>query len=92
MFKTHLMKYLFSLALFLTLLTSCTSMMISHRMKAAQRKLLETRSLEQTGQWPEALAMSEKLHGSVKDCPALFHVLGSAWRAQCHQFRSVQQF
>jgi hypothetical protein len=37
-------------------------------------------------------ALGKKLHGSVKDCPALFHVLGSAWRAQCHQFRSVQQF
>lgn len=59
------MKYFFALALFLALLTSCTSMMISHRMKAAQRKLLETRRLEQAGQWPEALAMSEKLHGSV---------------------------
>ena len=59
------MKHFYAVTLFLTLLTSCTSMMISHRMKAAQRKLLETRRLEQAGQWPEALAMSEKLHGSV---------------------------
>ena len=45
--------------------SSCTSTLISHRMKAAQRKMLETRSLQQAGQWTEALDMATRLHGSV---------------------------
>ncbi len=46
-------------------LTSCTSTLISHRMKAAQRKLLETHRLQQAGQWDEAQAMSVRLDSSV---------------------------
>jgi hypothetical protein len=58
------MKRLFVLATMLAL-ASCASTMNSHRMKAAQRKLLETRKLQQTGQWDAALAMAERMHGSV---------------------------
>lgn len=39
--------------------------MNSHRMKAAQRKMLDTRKLQQAGQWDEALAMAERMHASV---------------------------
>lgn len=46
-------------------LASCASTLISHRMKAAQRKLLETHRLQKSGQWDEALAMSARLHASV---------------------------
>lgn len=46
-------------------LASCTSTMNSHRMKAAQRKLLETRRLQQAGQWDAALAMADRMHSSV---------------------------
>lgn len=46
-------------------LASCASTMNSHRMKAAQRKLLETRKLQQAGQWDAALAMAERMHSSV---------------------------
>jgi mono/diheme cytochrome c family protein len=49
----------------LLLLTSCTSMMNHHRMKAAQRKMLATRTLQQAGQWEEALAMAERRQSSV---------------------------
>ena len=49
----------------LLLLTSCTSMMNHHRMKAAQRKMLATRTLQQAGQWEEALAMAERMQSSV---------------------------
>ena len=49
----------------LILLTSCTSMMNHHRMKAAQRKMLATRTLQQAGQWEEALAMAERMQSSV---------------------------
>lgn len=46
-------------------LASCASTMNSHRMKAAQRKMLDTRALQQGGQWDEALAMAERMHSSV---------------------------
>lgn len=46
-------------------LASCASTMNSHRMKAAQRKMLDTRTLQQGGQWDEALAMAERMHSSV---------------------------
>ncbi|MBE2282982.1 MAG: hypothetical protein IAE77_05945 [Prosthecobacter sp.] len=47
-------------------LASCAMMNInSHRMKAAQRKMLDTRKLQQAGQWDEALAMAERMHSSV---------------------------
>ncbi|WP_395747999.1 hypothetical protein [Prosthecobacter sp.] len=46
-------------------LASCVSTMNSHRMKAAQRKMLETRRLQQAGEWDAALAMSERMHKSV---------------------------
>jgi hypothetical protein len=39
--------------------------MNSHRMKAAQRKMLDTRALQQAGQWDEALAMAERMRSSV---------------------------
>jgi hypothetical protein len=39
--------------------------MNSHRMKAAQRKMLDTRTLQQAGQWDESLAMAERMHSSV---------------------------
>jgi mono/diheme cytochrome c family protein len=59
------MKHLLILAL-LTALASCASTMNSHRMKAAQRKLLETHRLQQAGQWSEALAMAERMNSSVE--------------------------
>lgn len=47
-------------------LASCAMMNInSHRMKAAQRKMLDTHKLQQAGQWDEALAMAERMHSSV---------------------------
>ncbi len=46
-------------------LASCASTMNGHRMKAAQRKMLETRRLQQAGEWDAALAMSERMHSSV---------------------------
>jgi mono/diheme cytochrome c family protein len=58
------MKRLFALALMIAL-GSCASTMNSHRMKAAQRKMLDTRKLQQAGQWDEALAMAERMHSSV---------------------------
>ncbi len=62
---THLtMKRLLGFSLMI-LLPSCASMMNSHRMKAAQRKMLDTRKLQQAGQWDEALAMAERMHSSV---------------------------
>ena len=46
-------------------LASCASFVNSHRMKAAERKMLETRKLQQAGRWDDALAMAERMHGSV---------------------------
>ena len=46
-------------------LASCASTMNSHRMKAAQRKMLDSRTLQQGGQWDEALAMAERMRSSV---------------------------
>jgi hypothetical protein len=47
-------------------LASCAMMNInSHRMKAAQRKMLDACKLQQAGQWDEALAMAERMHSSV---------------------------
>jgi hypothetical protein len=55
------------LLVFATLLTlaSCAGTMNSHRMKAAQRKMLKTRKFQQAGEWDAALAMSERMHSSV---------------------------
>jgi mono/diheme cytochrome c family protein len=53
------------LALSVIALASCASTLNSHRMKAAQRKMLDTRTLQQAGQWDEALAMAERMHSSV---------------------------
>ncbi|WP_395743342.1 hypothetical protein [Prosthecobacter sp.] len=47
------------------ILASCADMMNSHRMMAAERKMLETRKLQQAGRWDDALAMAERMHGSV---------------------------
>lgn len=58
------MKRLLVLALMIAL-GSCASTMNSHRMKAAQRKMLDTRTLQQAGQWDEALAMAERMRSSV---------------------------
>lgn len=58
------MKRLVLLSVALSL-ASCASMMNSHRMKAAQRKMLDTRKLQQAGQWDEALAMAGRMHSSV---------------------------
>ncbi|WP_395730880.1 hypothetical protein [Prosthecobacter sp.] len=58
------MKSLFVLAMMIAL-ASCASTMNGHRMKAAQRKMLETRRLQQAGEWDAALAMSERMHSSV---------------------------
>ena len=58
------MKHLLLFALAFNL-TSCTSTLISHRMKAAQRKLLETQGLQQAGLWDEAKAMAIRLQSSV---------------------------
>ncbi|MFO1483070.1 MAG: hypothetical protein U1F71_06855 [Verrucomicrobiaceae bacterium] len=58
------MKRFFALALMVAL-GSCASTMNSHRMKAAQRKMLDTRKLQQAGQWDEAIAMAERMHSSV---------------------------
>jgi cytochrome c len=58
------MKRLLALVLMIAL-GSCASTMNSHRMKAAQRKMLDTRTLQQAGQWDEALAMAERMRSSV---------------------------
>jgi len=58
------MKRIIVLAAILAL-ASCASTMNSHRMKAAQRKMLETRRLQQAGEWDAALAMAERMHSSV---------------------------
>ena len=58
------MKRLLAISLMITL-ASCASTMNSHRMKAAQRKMLETRKLQQASQWDEALSMAERMHSSV---------------------------
>ena len=58
------MKRLLALSLMIAL-ASCASTMNSHRMKAAQRKMLDTRTLQQAGQWDEALAMAERMRSSV---------------------------
>lgn len=61
------MKKALPLTLIVFTLASCAGMMNmnSHRMKAAQRKMLDTRTLQQAGQWDEALAMAERMHSSV---------------------------
>ncbi|OYW78169.1 MAG: hypothetical protein B7Z37_00585 [Verrucomicrobia bacterium 12-59-8] len=58
------MKRFLALATMIVL-GSCTSMMNSHRMKAAERKMLETRRLQQAGEWDAALAMAERMHSSI---------------------------
>ena len=58
------MKRILQLSLMIAL-ASCASTMNSHRMKAAQRKMLATRQLQQSGQWDEALAMAERMQSSV---------------------------
>lgn len=75
------MKRLLALSVALTL-ASCAMMNInSHRMKAAQRKMLDTRVLQQAGQWDEALAMAERMHSSVSKSvisDPVHHVKGDA--------------
>jgi hypothetical protein len=75
------MKPLFLLALTIVL-ASCASTMNSHRMKAAQRKMLETRQLQQAGQWDEALAMAERMQSSVSKSVAAIPVQKSASGAE----------
>lgn len=58
------MKHVLLSTLLLTL-ASCASMMTGHRMKAADRKLGDTRSLQVEGRWDDAIAMAEKMHSSV---------------------------
>ncbi|MEQ1749721.1 MAG: hypothetical protein ABL974_09885 [Prosthecobacter sp.] len=58
------MKSLLTLSLLIAL-ASCVSTINSHRMKAAQRKMLETRTLQQAGHWDEALALAERMNSSV---------------------------
>lgn len=58
------MKRLSALCLIFAM-ASCASFVNHHRMKAAQRKMLDTRALQQAGQWDEALAMAEHMHSSV---------------------------
>lgn len=61
------MKKALLLSLIVSALASCAGMMNmnSHRMKAAQRKMLDTRTLQQAGQWDEAHAMAERMYSSV---------------------------
>lgn len=61
------MKPLLRLAPALLLIPSlsCSSLLVSHRMKAAGRKLQATRRLQQEGRWEEALDMSRRMHASV---------------------------
>lgn len=58
------MKRFFLLSSLLAL-ASCASFINSHRMHAAQSKLLATRTLQQSGQWDAALDMAERMHSSV---------------------------
>lgn len=58
------MKYLTTI-LTLLVFTSCTSIMTSHRMKAAERKMLAVHDLYKNSQWDEALAMTERMRSSV---------------------------
>jgi len=46
-------------------LASCTHFINQHRMKAAERKMLDTRRLQQAGQWDEAFAMALRMQSSV---------------------------
>ncbi len=73
----HPMKSLLTLSLLIAL-ASCASTINSHRMKAAQRKMLETRNLQQAGRWDEALAMAERMHSSVSKSVASRPVQPSA--------------
>jgi hypothetical protein len=75
------MKPLFLLALTIAL-TSCASTMNSHRMKAAQRKMLDTHKLQQAGQWDEALAMAGRMQSSVSKSVAAIPVQKSASGAE----------
>jgi mono/diheme cytochrome c family protein len=51
-------------------------------MKAAQRKMLETRQLQQAGQWDEALAMAERMQSSVSKSVTAIPVQKSASGAE----------
>lgn len=51
----------------LFILASCAGMMTKHRMRAADRKLLDTRRLQSEGRWEEAAIMAEKLRSSVAE-------------------------
>ncbi len=44
---------------------SCSSLLVSHRMKAAGRKFQATSRLQQEGRWQEALDMNRRMHASV---------------------------
>jgi hypothetical protein len=61
------MKPLIHLAPVLLLIPSlsCSSLLVSHRMKAAGRKLQATSQLQQEGRWEEALDMNRRMHASV---------------------------
>lgn len=59
------MKNFLFLILLITL-TSCASTLTRHRMQAAQRKLIETRRLQQAGQWDDAFVMAERMHSSIE--------------------------
>lgn len=71
------MKPFFLLTLTIAL-SSCASTMNSHRMKAAQRKMLDTHTLQQAGQWDEALAMAGRMQSSVSKSVAAIPVQKSA--------------
>jgi hypothetical protein len=59
-------------------LASCASFVNTHRMKAAQRKMLDARKLQQAGQWDEALAMVPRMQSSVSKSVASAPVQKSA--------------
>ena len=46
-------------------LTSCSSIMTKHRMKAADRKLSSCQAMQAEGQWQESRIMAEKMRSSV---------------------------
>ncbi len=46
-------------------LASCAGTMSRHRMKAADRKMLDVRALQAEGRWAEARERADGMHGSV---------------------------
>ena len=59
-----------SLLLLLLSLSSCASMISRHRMKAANRKLHDTQSLQSQGQWAAARLMANGMRSSVSQSVA----------------------